>query len=953
MEQKPSPKWLRSLLVLVILSGLIAPAPWSAASPAQAAGSLEFEWTAPALEFHPQPDGTSLLEAPGYERLARPGSPQLPYKTVLAAVPPGAEPRLEFLELQESDLALPAPLAAAPFPQGVLRGQDGQVLGGAFGAAIDGGVEGEGAGPALSPEEFSAPVVLEPVGVLRGVRLVRLVYFPARPQGSGLKLAERVRVRLHFDGAGSGPVRAPEAFAGELLRGAVANPADLAAALQPQAETPQPQAAAAGETALIEVAAEGLTSITYEALTSAGFSLGAASLASLQLSRAGVEVPFEVDGDGDDRLEAGERLLFYASPRFSRYAAFDVYYLTQGGASRRQMGTRAALSGSPPAGSVRMQAVFEQNRIYTPDCYCAPIPAGRDGDRWVWEELRLPERPQFSLTFDLPEAGGPGAARLTAWLIGFTDLPASPDHLVVFDLNGQRLGQAQWNGKKAQEVSLEVPSGLLRSAGNELLLRLPGLAGVSLEGVWLDALRVEFNRSSAASGGAFRFAGADQPRSYTLRLDTVAGLRVYDITDPDRPVRLLNPGVNGTQVSISDAPGQGGRRYWAGAQAVAPARLRLPLGLPGNLQGGDYLVIAPAAFHAALQPLLELRRAQGLDARLVDVQAVYDAFGGRPEPEAVRDFLELAYSTWSPRPAYVLLAGDGTYDPKRYLPSSAETFIPPYLADSDPWAGETAADNRYVTLEGDDLLPEMLIGRLPVNSAQETAAVVAKILAYENGGDGQRWKSRALYVADDEDASGAFAALSERLARTGFARSMFPSRLYYQSGGAVEQMRQALFDAWHEGAGLLFYNGHSSIHQWAAEAFIHLNDAGSLANAERLPVVLELTCFTGSFQVPGFRTLDEALVAQAAGGAAAVWGPTGLGISTGHSYLAEGFLNRLAPDGRATLGEAALAGKVNLAAVGIHQDLLDTYTILGDPALSLRFEPVEIHTLYLSGAFRR
>jgi hypothetical protein len=86
------------------------------------------------------------------------------------------------------------------------------------------------------------------------------------------------------------------------------------------------------------------------------------------------------------------------------------------------------------------------------------------------------------------------------------------------------------------------------------------------------------------------------------------------------------------------------------------------------------------------------------------------------------------------------------------------------------------------------------------------------------------------------------------------------------------------------------FTGHASIHQWAVERFIHLDDVPSLSNGGRLPVVLEMTCFTGSFQVPGYATLDEALVRHTEGCAVAVWGPTGLGITTGHESLATGFI---------------------------------------------------------------
>jgi hypothetical protein len=778
-----------------------------------------------------------------------------------------------------------------------------------------------------------------------------VVFYPARPEGGQLRVVERVQARLRFDGAGvqpegSRPVAEPfEA----LLRQAVVNPQDLAASVPAQGEPVLQAEVAAGESAAIEVDRPGLTAVSYADLQAAGFPAGSADLPTLRLFRGETEVPFEVEGDGDNLLEAGERLLFYASPRFSRYSTFDVYVLAQGSGSRLALQTRPALSAGLPAGLARMEKTFEENGIYTPDCYCAPLPAGRDGDRWVWKEFNRPAVPEASLSFDLPEADTTRPARLEAWLIGYTDLAAAPDHRVDILLNGHSLGQAQWDGKNAVAAALDIPAGLLKTAGNVLLLRLPGgLPGAAVEGVWLDAFRVQFVRSGAAAGEAVEFSGEAQARLYTVRLNSAAGLRLYDITSPDRPQKLTSPGVNGNLVTLGDPPGQGARRYWLGTAAGSPRRVRLLASLPAGLQqGSHYLIIAPAAFHASLQPLIDLRQSQGLTTALVDVQAIFDAYGGRPEPAAIRDFLAQAYASWSSPPTYVLLVGDGTSDPKRYLSSSTETFIPPYLEVVDPWAGETAADNRFVTLEGQDLLPEMLIGRLPVNSPAEVQAVITKISQYETAGASEIWKGRALFVADNADNSGPFGELSEGLTHIGLARSLFPYRFYYHAGAPVERLREELYRAWVSGAALAFYTGHSSIHQWGSEIFIHINEIGALSNSGRLPVLLELTCFTGAFQVPGFRTLDEALVTQAGGGAVAAWGSTGLGVSTGHTFLAEGFLNQLAPNSPSPLGAALLAGKVNLAEAGLHLDLLDTFTLLGDPALNLNFGQVEKLDLFL------
>jgi len=79
-----------------------------------------------------------------------------------------------------------------------------------------------------------------------------------------------------------------------------------------------------------------------------------------------------------------------------------------------------------------------------------------------------------------------------------------------------------------------------------------------------------------------------------------------------------------------------------------------------------------------------------------------------------------------------------------------------------------------------------------------------------------------------------------------------------------------------------------------------------------LPVVLQMTCLSSSFHLPGLTSLDEGLLLQSGGGAVAVWGPTGLGLSTGHVELADGFVRSLIVDENPSLGVAALAGKVQL-----------------------------------------
>jgi hypothetical protein len=190
-------------------------------------------------------------------------------------------------------------------------------------------------------------------------------------------------------------------------------------------------------------------------------------------------------------------------------------------------------------------------------------------------------------------------------------------------------------------------------------------------------------------------------------------------------------------------------------------------------------------------------------------------------------------------------------------------------------------------------------------------------------------------VADDADPAGDFAAQSEAWAGL-VPITTTVQRVYHGlTTATVTDTRQAVRAAWDLGAGLLVYNGHASQRQWAAERLFHLDDVGALSNGGRLPVVLQMTCLTGSFHDAGRPALDEALLRQPGGGAVGVWGATGLGVAGGHDLLAQAFLQRAFQGGGVTVGEAALAGKLALAQNGQHPDLIETFTWLGDPATRL------------------
>jgi hypothetical protein len=147
-----------------------------------------------------------------------------------------------------------------------------------------------------------------------------------------------------------------------------------------------------------------------------------------------------------------------------------------------------------------------------------------------------------------------------------------------------------------------------------------------------------------------------------------------------------------------------------------------------------YVIITSPDFATAFEPLADLKERFGMRTRIVDTEWIAANFDGSDEQEQIRNFITYAYENWSTE--YVLLGGDDDIIPHRGLYVKNGTYI-----DAD-----IPSDLYYACLDGnwntdrdayfgepgeEDLLPEVIVGRLPVDSADEIANVIEKISSYE------------------------------------------------------------------------------------------------------------------------------------------------------------------------------------------------------------------------------
>ena len=713
----------------------------------------------------------------------------------------------------------------------------------------------------------------------------------------------------------------------------------------------------------------GFYKLSYDQLDAAGFPVDQVNPQTFQLFNRGVEVAVQVIGEADGTFDPADGLIFFGQEIDSKYTADNIYWLTYGSSTQGiRIGTRDVSLG---AGDIPLSYPasrhFEENLIYW-----STAPGGEEIDRWLWQDLLASSSQSWSYTFSIPDyEDGPGA--ITIMLLGYLQNPINPDHhLRIYLQNASEpilVGESWWDGINWELMRINLDPGILQPGENTIIIEIPVDTGVGFDWVFIDWINLQYPRKFTAVENHLSFK-YEKTGCWNFQLQgfTESEGIVFDVTEPAAVQRLSGAIVDSAESSYSlkfTDTLSGPRNYWAMAGEEFLSVQKIEKDRQTNLlditNGAEHLIITHGAFSAQAEALQLHRESQGLVSRVVDVQDIYDSFNfGIVDIYAIRDFLAYTLANWDPYPSYVLLFGDGHYNPKGFNLAKyddwQEAYIPPYLAPIDPIYLETAADNRYVTLVGDDLLPDMMLGRLAVNNPDEADAVIDKILTYENAPPPGDWRNQILAVTDNyPDNAGNFYLISDSLLDCCLPGPFTAQKIYFKKTHlTLDEARQALQDGINAGKLIVNYIGHASTSQWADEGLFKRTDVDGLSNGDRMPIILSMTCSDGYYIHPGstqpgvYPSVAETITRAAGKGAVASWSATGWGNVSGHDLLNRGFLDKIfqSGDGRLTLGSAALSGKINLFSSGANMDLLDTYLLFGDPATRIVFDFTGVDDTY-------
>ena len=642
----------------------------------------------------------------------------------------------------------------------------------------------------------------------------------------------------------------------------------------------------------------------------------------------------------------------------------------------------ATIDSTPGSGSVPSSHTFtvhhEEDRKYW-----AKAPGGDSLDRYFFdpylygEDIAYPGAGDpIDFTFFLPGVSGSGKGTLKIMMAGTW----APYHQVAVSLNGTPLGTYSWKDIAFYEAKIE---GVDLVDGNNTVT-LQCLTGV--DAIAVDWFEVTYPGSFAATDDSSKFSYETGYRFQVSEFGTDT-LLAFDITSPEDVGRVINfeiidtGGPSPYTLDFEPESGGGERTYLV----LTSDKVRTPDAIIrdeyGNLAnsatGADYILITHRDIgwdiggvpYSWLSDLTALRQAQGLRVKVVDVEDVFDEFSyGIKSPEAIRDFLGYAYTSWTPpAPQYVLLVGDSTRNPKNnpdpsYGLDSVTTYIPTYLTFTEH-NGESATDEWFVQVSGDDGISDLYIGRLPAKSAAEAEGMVNKILAYEGGLNSKSWEKNVLLLADDQrdgpeyEYEATFEIMNNDLEALLPETMNDPFKGYLNDYFDADPLSAQIIARISSGALIVNYSGHSSVQILANHRTTYGNifnnaDVASLTNSIRYiegelsapyPLFVGMGCLSGNFVFPEdwsfpYPSLAEALLRAEDKGAIAVLMSTGQTTTEGQHVLDSALFDAIFNQDLRVLGQAVSSAKQTLMANGdsTYEEVNETFVLFGDPAMSLK-----------------
>ena len=533
----------------------------------------------------------------------------------------------------------------------------------------------------------------------------------------------------------------------------------------------------------------------------------------------------------------------------------------------------------------------------------------------------------------------------------------------------------------------------MNSPSNSLPLRMTVVRNSPSILTYLDRILLNARASLTMGAGQMSFADIPSVGLGNVSEFTIANFSppkyVWDVTDRHNPKRIEGVFSGGNYSFIAETDtiryfvASDGTGYYTPGLVGPVANQNLH-----SLDQVDYLIVTHKGFISQANRLADLHRGNGLTVHVVTDEQIFNEFSsGAKDATAIRMFAKMFYdrgvSSPETRPKYLLLFGDGTFDPKDRVSNNNNYILTYQMLNSEDHIAAMVTDDYFGLLDDNESISstdelDIGVGRLLISSTEMGTQQVNKVEHYMNNGSSfygsnstaqcnapgsvstfGDWRTKYVQIADDEE--GNYFLNYDVEPQYDSVTKLFPSmnceKIYLDAfpqvssagGSRYPDVNEAINKQIANGCLLMNYVGHGGEVGVAEERVITVPMIQNWSNINNLALIVTATCEFTKYDDPDRVSAGEWASINPTGGAIALMTTTrsvffGVNTNTGKSFFNNVFKRDANSQPRA-FGEIIMDTKNNVPGSNNKRSI----TLIGDPALQIALPRLNIMTDSVNG----
>ncbi len=656
----------------------------------------------------------------------------------------------------------------------------------------------------------------------------------------------------------------------------------------------------------------GIHKLTYQDLDSAGFNLSY-DPRMLKMTNKNEEIEIYIEGQDDGSFDINDFILFYAdankSEVFNQFSYTNAYWLEYSESNGARMETEQYDGGENIT-------TYMSNIHYEFD------------NLWLTEYITKNEDPAFMtyinpgessnhLNYTINISDPVGDGNISVYL--YTHPSYNNSHNMTIKINNYTTGDYIWNSTlNWSESHFDIMRGNISgfmTNGNNTISVISNYFSVNPNFYLYYINYIDINYEKNFSNPALYVEFQGEPNRSVEITFNCSDMYVFNVDN----LSIVRTSItdNTSQFNTTSA------KYIALCKNDSITPNISMRSVNENNTGAEYLIICHSDFCNNSQQLAEFRNAE-YTTRLTDVEDLYDLYTyGLIDDNAIKSYINYSYNNWATVPTYVVLVGDASINKKN---SSLPTH---YTELSDGYVYYVPSDNWFVSIVGDDRVPDMYIGRIPAKNQTQIEIAVDNIVGYNETNQGV-WKRTLLFSADTESQ---FTVIMD-LIISSIIPKQYDSEKIYLAEVSAALFRNLTKSTINNGTLITSYFGHGAIDRWGSSSF-YISDLPNLTNENKMTYFMSVGCSLGTHDHPTTDSFSETFLFQPRKGAINVLTDGRISWNFFMYYYRDVY-EYIFDQGITTVGDSYTLAKIDYVTAGDAYGLGERVTLLGDPATRLK-----------------